>query len=229
MNLFAIEDSEVLRPLGFDNSWIEALTPTLNFKALEETLKFVEDDRKNYIIYPNPSDIFKVFSYPFDKVKVLIIGQDPYFNGNADGLAFSCATSVSPSLSMISQAMQNDLKKGLPRSKNLEYLAEQGVMLLNTALTVRKDKPFSHSTIGWDTFIDTVLNTLKNGKQDLAVLAWGEPAKNKLKEVKKEGFLCLTNEHPVAAHRNNRSWSCDHFSKVNEYLKSKGKEEIQWL
>lgn len=210
----------------------------VNF-SLENLINKINKERKNTTIYPEDKDVFKCFKLTsFDNVKVVIIGQDPYFNGNADGLAFSCKNSLSPSLKQIYNAIEMDINKNFSMkaltnekaTKNLEYLAKQGVLLYNPSLTVEKEKPNSHKEL-WKTFNTIVMKTLST-KNEICFLMWGKTASEALINI--PNYFNISNyylscEHPAAAARNKSNWKCDHFSLVNEFLKSKNKKEIQWL
>jgi len=231
MNLFANKTANLLLDLGFEGEWAEQISSVVDSQMLVSLLTKVNAQRKVNTIYPDEQDVFKVFKYSFNKVKVVIIGQDPYFNENADGLAFSCKKEMSPSLRQILIAICNDLKSNnvLRRSEymNLEYLANQGVFLYNPALTVVKDNSASHVHI-WSEFSTLVLRKLLS-KKELVWMAWGNVAQNTLPFNIPDTHLVLKASHPVSASYNNSIWSCNHFSKANEYLRTNNLKEIKWL
>jgi uracil-DNA glycosylase len=232
MNLFANETANLLLDLGFEGEWADQISSVVGSEMLVSILTKIKAQRQVNTIYPDEQDVFKVFKIiPFNCVQVVIIGQDPYFNGNADGLAFSCKREVSPSLRQILIAICNDLKSNDPlrRSEhmNLYYLARQGVFPYNPALTVVKDNPASHVHI-WSEFSTLVLRRLLN-KKKLVWMAWGNVAQNALPFNIPDSHLVLKATHPVSASYNNDIWKCDHFSKANEYLKTNNMEEIKWL
>lgn len=231
MNLFQDETANILLDLGFESGWIRELSPLISFQMMSDILIKIKAQRQVNTIYPDEQDIFKVFKITsFDSIKVVIIGQDPYFNGNADGLAFSCKRELSPSLNQIHKAMYNDIK---PKENTfsfmqLNYLAEQGVFLYNPALTVVKGNPNSHQHI-WREFSIIILSILSNYKKKLVWMEWGQIARAACNMYQNPHHLHLTTSHPVSASYNNTTWQCNHFSKANEYLKTNNMEEIKWL
>lgn len=244
MNLFTNETKEELSKYTTED-WAEVLSQYLDISSFNAIKAKIGELRKKSIIYPEPNDIFKAFRYNFSKVKVVIIGQDPYHNGNADGLAFSCKQSLSPSLLQIIQAIwyeefkdsnnldnSNSIMLNMKRymdnknNWNLEYLAQQGVMLFNPTLTVESGKAGSHKGI-WNNFTNAVIQSLSN-KKELVWICWGNDAKESIKNVKGHYYF-LYNEHPAAASYRKDVWKCDHFSKCNEFLRSKNLTEIEWL
>lgn len=234
MNLFGNETKEYLQQIMCED-WAEILSSYTTKEEVQNISKILQIERQKVKVYPEGIDVFKAFTYPFYKIKVVIIGQDPYFNGNADGLAFSCKLNVSPSLQQILKAMSNDLQKiveFIPTNRfDLEYLAEQGVFLFNPSLTVQENNPGNHEII-WKQFSRKVLYCLYQNKKDLIVTAWGQKAQSihhSVIGIQSNKILYLNNEHPAAAARENRIWKCDHFSKINTYLKDLRKEEIKWL
>lgn len=231
MNLFSEDNDNFLRKENFQQDWIDLLTNFLNIDEIEKLVNKIDELRKIGIIYPEKEDVFKLFRLlPFKDIKIVIIGQDPYFNGNADGIAFSCKNSISPSLLQIHNAI--NLRKGLPLYVNsgysLEYLVKQGVFIYNPILTVDKDKPLSHKGIGWEIFTQAVFNCLKT-KKDLIWLVWGKQAQESVKGNTGKYHTILTNEHPAAASRQNREWKCNDFYLTNKLLIEINKEPIKWL
>ncbi len=235
MNLFQDETSNLLLDLGFEEGWVNALSPFLSSNILSDILSKVKKERSIKTIYPDEQDVFKVFKIcPFKSIKVVVIGQDPYFNGNADGIAFSCKNSYSPSLEQIYKAICKDLvgsqfDPSISTSKNLDYLCKQGVFLYNPALTVIKDQPMSHAYIGWSAFSNAVYKALITNKSTLVWMAWGKVAQNSLPFNIPDYQLVLKASHPVSASYGGSTWQCNHFSESNKYLLTKGQEEIKWL
>lgn len=229
MDLFSNSDQNFLKD-RFHESWYDELSNYINNDfAFGQMWSEIEKLRKEKVIYPDDEDVFKIFKLPLDQVKVVIIGQDPYFNGNADGIAFSCKKDYSPSLKQILFAMKNDVQPVNPSPQmNLNYLVEQGVFLYNPILTVEEGKPLSHENIGWKDFSIKVFNAL-NRVDDLIWLLWGKKAQEFNARSYNLSHHILQAEHPAAAARNNRLWTVNHFSQVNKFLSNKGKEEIQWL
>lgn len=233
MNLFKDETTNILLDLGFEEGWAMALSSFLSSNVITSILHKVKEERKTKIIYPDEQDVFKVFKIcPFKSIKVVIIGQDPYFNGNADGIAFSCKKEVSPSLMQIYKAMSINIGRlhhYETYNLGLEYLCKQGVFLYNPSLTVVKDQPMSHAYIGWSAFSNAVYKTLIVNNSTLVWMAWGKVAQNSLPFNIPSSQLVLRASHPVSASYGNTTWQCNHFSEANNYLKSKEKEEIKWL
>lgn len=230
MDLFSNPDQNFLRE-EFHSSWYDELSNFINNDfAFGEMIKNLDKEREDKTIYPEKEDVFKIFKLlPLENVKVVILGQDPYFNGNADGIAFSCKRDWSPSLKQILFAMNKDVKPVNPSPQmNLKYLVEQGVFLYNPILTVEEGKPLSHERIGWHEFTLRVFAAL-NRVDNLVWLLWGAKAQEYNSRSYNLTHLVLRAEHPAAAARNNRIWTVDHFSKVNEILKQKGLKEINWL
>jgi len=182
-------------------------------------------------IYPPPKLIFNAFEKtPFDKVKVVILGQDPYHGaGQAHGLCFSVQRGVKapPSLVNIFKEIQTDLGIVPPNHGCLDKWTEQGVFLLNTALTVRAAEPMSHSKIGWETFTDAVISVLSEKKTGLVFLLWGNFARNKKNLIDTSKHFILEAAHPSPL-AGNRFSGCQHFSKTNELLSQQGLTPVDW-
>ena len=202
------------------------------FKAL---IQFLEEEKTKYPtqIFPEHNEIFSAFSAcPFDKVKVVILGQDPYPNrGHAHGLCFSVREEVKPfpkSLTNIFKEIQSDLEKPFPENGNLFRWAKQGVLLLNSTLTVQEGKPESHANNGWEIFTDAVISALATNKTSCVYLLWGAKAQQKAQQVNSQMNLVLTASHPSPLSSYRGFFGCKHFSKTNDYLLSKGREKINW-
>lgn len=245
MNLFADETRTLLERF-VSPDWAEMLSQHIDSEAFKTIGRRVDAAKKTAIVYPEHKDLFKSLSYPFEKVKVVIVGQDPYHNGNADGLAFSCKLSLSPSLFHILHSIWQNAADELARPAfpisvrndycgnrnnwNLEYLAEQGVLLYNPTLTVEAGKPGSHKGI-WNPFTDAVFKSLIR-KENLVWMMWGRDAQEAVHKALGGtiiGQLFLTNEHPAAASYANRVWNCDHFNRCNTWLKERNQNEIEWI
>ncbi|OEF22609.1 uracil-DNA glycosylase [Vibrio rumoiensis] len=200
----------------------------------QELLKFVEEERaQGKIIYPPQDHVFSAFDYtPFENVKVVILGQDPYHGPDqAHGLAFSVLPNVKtpPSLANMYKELANDIKGfEIPKHGYLSSWAEQGVLLLNTVLTVEQGKAHSHAKAGWETFTDHVIETVNAEHNGVVFLLWGAHAQKKGATINTEKHHVLTAPHPspLSAHRG--FLGCGHFSQVNQILKSAGKPIIQW-
>ena len=235
MNLFS-EENRKQRPeiaARFDTSWWDVLEEYIcTNERFDRLLIDLDEDRKTKVIYPDDEDVFKVFKLlPLNEIKVVIIGQDPYFSGNADGLAFSCKNDLSPSLKQILYAIHKDvnlLVNKNTQSLQLDYLVKQGVFLYNPILTVEKGTPLSHAGRGWEDFSREVLKHI-NKIDNVVWLLWGAKAREYNVCSYNLSHQVLVAEHPAAAARNQRTRLVDHFSKTNNYLKYKGKETIKWL
>lgn len=206
----------------FDKPYFKALTDRVRQDYADPTVK----------VYPPGREIFAAFdASPFDNTKVVIIGQDPYHGpGQANGLCFSVAPGVPmpPSLLNIFKEVNSDTGAPLPPDGDLSRWAKQGVLLLNSSLTVKEHQPKSHSGIGWETFTDAAVDALSNSRDNLVFLLWGSDAIRKGAKIDRNRHLVLTSPHPspLSAHRG--FFGNHHFSKANEYLVAHGKTPIQW-
>ncbi|MBT9189323.1 uracil-DNA glycosylase [Zobellia russellii] len=214
-------------------SWIPPLSQEFDAPYFKQLIEFVKAEYTQNTCYPKGKDIFAAFDHsPFDKTKVVIIGQDPYHGPNqANGLSFSVKDGIPhpPSLINIFKEIETDLGKPYPQSGNLERWADQGVLLLNATLTVRAHEAGSHQKKGWETFTDAVIKKLSNEKQDLIFLLWGGFAKKKAKLIDENKHHILTSGHPSPLSANRGYWFGNrHFSQVNEILKKEGLEPINW-
>ncbi|ULQ54091.1 uracil-DNA glycosylase [Flavihumibacter fluvii] len=184
------------------------------------------------IIYPPGSLIFNAFNKtPFDQVKVVILGQDPYHNpGQAHGLSFSVPDGVNPppSLMNIYKEIATDIGVTMPRQGNLEKWAERGVLLLNAVLTVRVNEPASHSKIGWMDFTDAVIRHISDEKEHVVFLLWGKFAQEKQALIDETKHLVLKAAHPSPFSADKGFFGCRHFSRTNEYLVRQGIDPIDW-
>lgn len=199
------------------------------FKALEQT---ISDRYQTEIIYPDKQSIFNAFKLcPFSNVQVVILGQDPYHGtGQAHGLSFSVPgeQKLPPSLRNIYKELQNDLDLPLRISGDLTYLAKQGVLLLNSTLTVQAGLPASHQGLGWETFTDAVITKISNEKEHVVFLLWGKFAIAKKSLIDETKHLVLTAPHPSPFSAHTGFFGCKHFSRTNQYLKQHGSKEINW-
>ena len=214
-------------------SWKEHLSEEFNKTYFKELITFVRQEYSTTRCYPPGKEIFNAFdSCPFDEVKVVIIGQDPYHGpGQANGLCFSVSDRVPhpPSLINIFKEIETDLGQPYPSSGNLERWASQGVLLLNATLTVRAHQAGSHQGKGWEVFTDAVISTLSRKRNNLVFLLWGGFAKKKAKLIDAGKHHILTSGHPSPLSANRGYWFGNkHFSKTNELLKSQGEEPIDW-
>jgi len=215
-----------------EKSWKERLREDFEMPYFTDLSQYIKTEFSKYSIFPPGKFIFNAFDRcPFDAVKVVILGQDPYHDeGQAHGLCFSVPDSVSfpPSLQNIFKEIRNDLNIPVPKSGNLERWAEQGVLLLNATLTVRAHQAGSHQNRGWEIFTDKVIHLLADNKEHLVFFLWGAYAQHKGKFIDANRHLILKSPHPspLSAHRG--FFGNHHFSKANEYLLSHGKEPIKW-
>ncbi|MBD8487552.1 uracil-DNA glycosylase [Echinicola sp. CAU 1574] len=215
-----------------NGGWKEKLADEFDKPYFESLVNFVKSEYQNKHIYPKGSDIFNAFDQcPFDQVKVVILGQDPYHGpGQAHGLSFSVQESVPfpPSLMNIFKELKSDLNVPVPAHGNLERWAKQGVLLLNATLTVEAHKAGSHQKRGWEEFTDAVIRKLAEEKEGLVFMLWGAYAKKKAAFISDAKHLKLYAPHPspLSAHRG--FLGCGHFSKTNTYLREKGLPEIEW-
>ena len=215
-----------------EESWKAVLREEFDKEYFSRIAAFLhQEKREGKTIYPPGPLIFNAFRLtPFDQVKVVILGQDPYHGpGQAHGLSFSVQDGVAlpPSLQNIYKEVHTDTGSPIPSSGNLERWARQGVFLLNSVLTVRAGAPTSHSNIGWQTFTDAVIKTLSDKKNGLVFMLWGNYARNKRPLVDSSRHLVLEAAHPSPLARG-AFFGCRHFSKANEYLISQGKKPIVW-
>lgn len=216
-----------------EKTWSDLLGTEKEKPYFQQIMDFVRKERQSgKRIYPAHSDIFNALKFtPFENVKVVIIGQDPYHGaGQAHGLSFSVLKGVPkpPSLQNIFQELHNDLHIPIPKEGSLEGWAKQGVLLLNASLTVEEGKPQSHSHIGWYQFTDTIIRSLNEHPQGIVYLLWGSYAQRKAELIDQQKHRILTAPHPspLSAHRG--FLGCKHFSKANELLKQLGREPIDW-
>jgi uracil-DNA glycosylase len=215
-------------------SWKEALKGEFEKPYFAELTKFVRDEYKSATVYPSPKFIFHAFELcPFDKIRVVILGQDPYHGaGQAHGLCFSVPENVAvpPSLQNIYKEIQADLGVKPPSTYmgNLERWAEQGVLLLNATLTVRASSPGSHQHKGWEEFTDAVIRALSEQKEHLVFILWGKYAQEKGAHIDSKKHLVLKAAHPSPFSAYNGFFGCKHFSKTNEYLQAHGEKPIEW-
>lgn len=216
-----------------EDSWKEILKQEFGkpyFQQIPLHLKTEKSQGKT--IYPPGSLIFNAFnSTPIDKIKVVIIGQDPYHGPNqAHGLCFSVQNGVPPPPSLINifKELQDDIGMAIPRHGNLTKWAEQGVFLLNASLTVRAGEPMSHSKIGWANFTDSVIKKISDHNKHVVFLLWGKFAQDKRILIDEKKHLILKSAHPSPLSAYAGFFGCKHFSKANAYLISKGIDPVDW-
>jgi len=213
--------------------WSQQLDFIFKQDYYQQLLEFLEyESTHNKIIYPPQDQIFNAFDLSsFENTKVIILGQDPYHNeGQAHGLSFSVPKGVSipPSLRNIYQELFSDLDITPSQSGNLTHWASQGVLLLNSVLTVEKNSPGSHAKSGWVDFTDTVIDILNEKKQNLVFLLWGAYAGQKAELIDQDKHLVLTAAHPSPFSAHKGFFGANHFSKTNDYLKMHNQQTINW-
>lgn len=213
-------------------SWKNRLAEEFQKPYFAKLTDFVRQEYATQTVFPPGRDIFKAFdACDFDQVKVVIIGQDPYHGaGQANGLCFSVRDGIPmpPSLVNIFKEIRQDIGKPIPSSGNLERWARQGVLLLNATLTVRASTAGSHQNKGWEIFTDEVIRKLSAERSNIVYLLWGAYAQKKGEIIDRSHNLVLMSPHPSPFSADRGFFGCRHFSKANEYLRSKGLKEIDW-
>lgn len=214
------------------NDWLDAINGEFRKPYYKELYNFVKDEYSKTVVYPSADDIFNAFHFtPLSKVKVLILGQDPYHNVNqAHGLCFSVkpGEDIPPSLQNIYQELHDDLGCNIPNNGYLEKWAKEGVLLLNTVLTVRAHQANSHQGKGWEKFTDAVINAVNAQDRPIVYMLWGKPAQSKASMLTNPKHLILKAPHPSPLSAYRGFFGCRHFSQANEFLKSNGIEPIDW-
>ncbi|MFY8181400.1 MAG: uracil-DNA glycosylase [Flavobacterium sp.] len=219
--------------IEINSSWKEKLKEEFDKSYFVNLAEFVKNEYATHRCFPNDNLIFSAFDYcPFNDIKVVIIGQDPYHGfGQANGLCFSVNDGVTfpPSLINIFKEIEQDLKLPIPISGNLERWARQGVLLLNATLTVRESEAGSHQKKGWEQFTDAVIQKISNEKENVVFLLWGGFAKKKGAKIDRNKHFVLETGHPSPLSANRGFWFGNkHFSATNSFLKSKNFKEIEW-
>jgi uracil-DNA glycosylase len=229
--------------MGNSPNWSHTLSELKSKASFRNALSLsIREREKGKKIFPDANDVFTAFELtPFDQIKVVILGQDPYHGvGQAQGLAFSVPNGIllPPSLKNIFKELHTNFYKGQTSSPFLERItnkqgdltswAKHGVFLLNSVLTVEEGKPASHSKIGWSEFTDSVIGKISDEKEGVIFLLWGNFAKQKVTLIDTTKHTVLLAAHPSPLSAYNGFFGCGHFKKVNEILKGKGKKEIEW-
>ena len=215
-----------------EKSWLTQLSSEFEKDYMRKLSLFLKEEKKTKTIYPSGSKIFNAFNLtPFSKVKVVILGQDPYHGPNqANGLSFSVNKSfpIPPSLKNIFKELYDDLGIQPPNTGCLERWSNQGVLLLNTCLTVEKGKPGSHRNIGWERFTDYVLSKLSENKKNIVYLLWGKQAQEKAKIINGTNNMIIMSAHPSPYSANYGFFGSKPFSKANNFLIDTNQTKINW-
>ncbi len=215
-----------------EESWKETLAAEFSNSYFMELKEFLTGEKLKYTVYPQGSQIFNAFQLtPFNQVKVVILGQDPYHGpGQAHGLCFSVPRGVPPPPSLVNifKEIEKDTGIPVPMEGNLEKWARQGVLLLNATLTVRANQPGSHQKKGWENFTNAVIQKLSEERVGLIFLLWGKFAQDKESLIDTNRHYILKAAHPSPFSAYNGFFGCRHFSKTNEILRKHGLEEIDW-
>ncbi|MCL2323594.1 MAG: uracil-DNA glycosylase [Oscillospiraceae bacterium] len=218
--------------INLGNSWEELLKDEFRKDYYLKLSTFLKDEYNTRTIYPAKNDIFNALKYTsYEDVKVVLLGQDPYHGPNqAHGLSFSVKPGVKPPPSLVNmyKELKDDLGLYIPNNGYLVKWAKQGVMLLNTVLTVREGIPNSHKGKGWENFTNRIIEILNNREDPMVFLLWGNNAKEKTKIIMNKNHYILTTVHPSPLSASAGFFGCKHFSKTNEILKSLNKEPIDW-
>jgi len=221
-----------VRKPDIEEGWYEALKQEFESSYFVGIKSFLIEEKRQYVVYPPSRLIFNAFNLtPFDKVKVVILGQDPYHNvGQAHGLAFSVPDGIQPppSLQNIFKELNADIGMPIPRNGNLENWAKEGVLLLNASLTVRANMAASHARIGWQQFTDAAIRALSEKKEHLVFILWGNYAIAKESLIDHSKHLVLKTVHPSPLSASRGFFGCHHFSQTNQYLIDNGIAPIKW-
>ncbi len=212
--------------------WNEKLAPLFADERYKKIRQFLIEEYRNHVVYPDMYDLYNCFRCtPFSKLKAVILGQDPYHNvGQAHGLCFSVQNGIPkpPSLENIFKELKSDIGCELPKNGNLTKWANEGVLLMNTSLTVREHQANSHSKCGWAWFTDSVIKLISDQKENVVFILWGGNARSKKPLIDPSKHKILECAHPSPLSAYNGFFGCKHFSKTNEYLISHGVAPIDW-
>ena len=214
------------------NTWDNLLTEEVNKEYFKELINYVNNEYKQKTIYPKKTEVFNAFKYTdYNNVKVVILGQDPYHGPNqAEGLSFSVSNEVikPPSLKNIFKELESDLGIQFPELNSLKPWTKQGVLLLNSVLTVEEHKPASHKNRGWETFTDEVIKMLNKREEPIVFILWGNYSKEKSVYITNPKHYVIESVHPSPFSARNGFFGSKPFSKTNEFLKSNNLKEIDW-
>jgi len=214
-------------------AWLDAMQDEFHKPYYKELYQFVKDEYSKVVVFPPADDIFNAMHFtPLDQVKVLLLGQDPYHNVNqAHGLSFSVLPEqkkLPPSLQNIYKELNADLGCYIPNNGYLKKWADQGVLLLNTVLTVRAHEANSHQGKGWEKFTDAIIQAVNAQDRPIVYMLWGRPAQKKIPMLTNPKHLILKAAHPSPLSANNGFFGCKHFSQANAFLKENGVEPVDW-
>ncbi|BCJ95534.1 uracil-DNA glycosylase 2 [Anaerocolumna cellulosilytica] len=215
------------------NDWLDSLRDEFNKTYYKELYAFIKEEYSKTVVYPPADDIFNAFHFtPLSKVKVLLLGQDPYHNEHqAHGMSFSVLpeqSDIPPSLQNIYKELKEDMNCYIPNNGYLKKWADQGVLLLNTVLTVRAHQANSHQGRGWEQFTDAVIQAINAQDRPIVYFLWGRPAQMKKSMLTNPKHLILTAPHPSPLSAYRGFFGSKHFSQANEFLKANGSEPIDW-
>lgn len=215
------------------NDWVETVKVEAKKPYYRDLFQFVKQEYSTHVVYPPADDIFNAFHFtPLHEVKVLILGQDPYHNEKqAHGLCFSVLPEqkeIPPSLVNIYKELEEDLGCYIPNNGYLEKWARQGVLLLNTVLTVRAHQANSHQNKGWEQFTDAIIQAVNAQERPIVYMLWGRPAQSKIPMLTNPGHLILKAPHPSPLSAYRGFFGCKHFSQANEFLKKNAIQPIDW-
>ena len=212
--------------------WNERLAPLFANEKYKKIRQFLIEEYKNHVVYPDMYDLYNCFRYTqFNNLKVVLLGQDPYHNvGQAHGLCFSVQDGIQPPPSLVNifKELKSDIGCGIPNSGNLTKWAKEGVLLMNTSLSVREHQANSHSKCGWAWFTDSVIKLISEQKEHVVFILWGGNARSKKSLIDTSKHLILECAHPSPLSAYNGFFGCKHFSKTNEYLVKQGLSSIDW-
>lgn len=224
-----------------DSQWREVLNDEFNSEYFTQLKEFLVEEKTQNIVYPNGKYIFNAFNYcPFDQVKIVILGQDPYHSyelideqplPHAHGLCFSIskeAKKIPPSLKNIFKELKEDIGLPIPQHGNLDHWAQQGILMLNATLTVRAHKAGAHQKKGWEQFTDAAIQQLSDKRKGIVFILWGKFAQNKESLIDQKKHFILKAAHPSPFSAHNGFFGCQHFSKANELLEKQGLAKIDW-
>jgi uracil-DNA glycosylase len=224
--------SKLSKTVTIDDTWYYALQNEFKKDYWHSLTEVVRKLYKTKTVYPEPKNMFNAFdSTPFDRVKVVIIGQDPYHgDGQAHGLSFSVQenTKIPPSLRNIYKELHSDLDLPIPDTGNLQSWADQGVLMLNTVLTVEANNANSHKDLGWEIFTKAAIEAISRELKNVVFILWGKQAQSLSSILNDKNHYILSSAHPSPLSAHNGFFGCKHFSKANDYLSKQGKDPINW-